>query len=195
MSGEGTSVTTITTTNVVLVSVIALLAIAGNVSIVFVYFKNYKRRTVTNTMFLNMCVIDLFSALSDIAFYIVAGLLPSLKASYAFCRASLFFDHLLKIATVLCMTGVAVERYFSLARLTHRRLTRVNAGLVILWVWAQATTAFMPWDLLDDQPRAEDEILQICGSIPRVFAPGLQIESMNFALAVLCIYLPFAAFV
>lgn len=74
-------------------------SLLSNSVIVFSYCLNYKMRTTTNTMVLNHCLVDIFLALSDIAFYLTPAYVPRLMDSDLFCNLSVSFDSLLKAAS------------------------------------------------------------------------------------------------
>ena len=170
----------------ILVTVSTLL---GNSVIVFSYCQNYKMRTATNTMVFNHCIADIFLAISDIAFYVTPAYQPGLMESDAFCTLSFFFDCLFKVASILSMCGIALDRYVNLVRPSRQRMTKQRAIAVIACCWLTSTIVAAPWNKL---ARAEDIASKrtLCRMLPRFFEAGLPISPLSVFFKTVSVLLP-----
>lgn len=170
----------------ILVIVFTLL---GNSVIVFSYCQNYKMRTATNTMVLNHCIADMFLVMSDIAFYVTPAYHPSLMESDVFCTLSVFFDCLFKVASILSMCGIALDRYVNLVRTSRKRMTKERAVVVIVCCWLQSTIVAAPWNKL---ARSEDIASKrtLCRTLPRFFEAGLPINALSVFFKTVSVLLP-----
>lgn len=170
----------------ILATVFTLL---GNSVIVFSYCQNYKMRTATNTMVLNHCIADMFLVMSDIAFYVTPAYHPSLMESDVFCTLSVFFDCLFKVASILSMCGIALDRYANLVRTSRKRMTKERAVVVIVCCWLQSTTVAVPWNKL---ARSEDIVSErtLCRTLPRFFEAGLPINALSVFFKTVSVLLP-----
>ena len=164
--------------------------IVGNLVITLSFVQNFKMRTVTNTMVLNNCIADTFLAISDVAFYLVPAYIPSMMDSDVLCTFSAFFDSLFKIACVLSMVGIALDRYLHLVRLPRKRLNRKQAKMAILWCWLQSMVAATPWEKLARSEDTDGARRHLCKSLPRLFEPGPSTSILPGFLKVACILLP-----
>ena len=164
-------------------------SLLSNSVIVFSYCLNYKMRTTTNTMVLNHCLVDIFLALSDIAFYLTPAYVPRLMDIDLFCNLSVSFDSLLKAASILSMCGIAIDRYINLVRASRKRMTKGQAIATLAWCWVQSTIVAIPWN---KHTRSEDTISErtLCHSLPRLFEAGLPLNSLSVFFKTPCVLLP-----
>lgn len=161
----------------------------GNSAIVFSYCQNYKMRTATNTMVLNHCVADILLAMSDIAFYITPDYHPRLMESDVFCTFSVFFDCLFKVASILSMCGIALDRYVNLVRNSRKRMTKQRTIVAIACCWLQSTIVASPWNKLAGPEENASKRIR-CRALPRFFEAGLPIHGLSVFFKAVAVLLP-----
>ena len=161
----------------------------GNSVIIYSYCRNYKMRTATNTMVLNHCLTDMFLVLSDVVFYVTPAYIPSLMDSDVFCSLSAFFDSLFKVASILSMCGIAIDRYVHQVRISRKRMSKERAMVVIAWCWLQSVVVATPWNKLT---RLEDIANKraLCRILPRLFEAGLPIKELSVFFKMVSVLLP-----
>jgi hypothetical protein len=181
----------INSVEVVAAILVILGTLIGNHLVFFAFINNLKMRTVTNTMVVNMCIVDIMSVLGDIPFYLVPSIHPELSNQYVFCRVSMFMYNFSTVASILSMVGIAVDRYLNLVQTSLRRLCNKKAQVIISLVWLQALIAALPWDLLSPSSRSPDLTLWICKHYPYAYNPGMDILGLSIFLKVLCVIIPY----
>ena len=172
----------------VFVVVVMAIAFIGNIFIVFSFFHNFKMRTITNTLVVNLCFTDAFSCALDLSFYAAVIGSWSFAKEQTACQVLFSFDHLLKVASILSMTGIALDRYFNLVRTAKRRMTLARARIVISWCWIQSLIAAVPWNL--STSTSSNLRKKLCSHFPYFFEPGMGIESISVFFKITCVLLP-----
>lgn len=174
----------------ILVLIALFLALIGNVFIIFSFFHNFKMRTITNTLVVNLCFTDTFSCALDLPYYVaLIGSWPFTE-DRTICQALVFFDHLLKVASILSMTGIALDRYLNLVRTYRRRMTLERARVVISWCWIQSLVSAIPWNVLSDSAQLEIKIGKLCSNFPYFFEPGMGLKYVAPFFKITCVLLP-----
>ena len=174
----------------VFVIIALFLALMGNVFIIFSFFHNFKMRTITNTLVVNLCFTDTFSCALDLLYYIaLIGLWPFTE-DRTVCKALVFFDHLLKVASILSMMGIALDRYINLVRTSRRRMTLERARIIISWCWIQSLVAAIPWNELSNSAQIEIHMKELCANFPYFFEPGMGLEYVAPFFKITCVLLP-----
>ena len=163
------------------IAVVVASSLVGNFFITVSYFQNFKMRTVTNTLVLNMSFADELSALLDVPFYVVPLLVPRLMRVVVFCEVITYFDGFLKVASTLSMCGIALDRHLNLVKgknkprkSRHKQwMTRRRAKITIAVSWFVAFAASLPWASWDSEsdgycPRSRHDYFGPSVSLPAV---------------------------
>ena len=161
------------------------LALLGNAFIIFAYGRNFKMRTVTNTLVVNLCVSDALSALADAPFWLAVLTKDPLYGHFLACRAVLSLEDLFLIVALLNMCGIALDRFVTLVKGHRRRVTRQRARVIVVWSWLQAFVAAVPWCLVSDT----------CGPrclpvFPHIFEPTITPRVINVAFKIVNVVVP-----
>lgn len=179
-------------TKCVLILLVVVSSLVGNFFITVSYFQNFKMRTITNTLVLNMSFADEFSAISDIPLYVVPLIIPELLQNLFYCEITTFFGEFFKIASILGMSGIALDRHLYLVKTekTPRRnrkrwMTRERANAIIALSWGLALVASLPWTLLHS-----GEHRACPRTIHGLFEPSLTLPSIAIFFKVAFIIMP-----
>lgn len=178
---------------VVTVAFVIVVSLVGNHLIIFAFINNFKMRTVTNKMVVNLCVVDIMSVLIDVPFYLIPSRTnPELVQQHGFfCRFSLFMYEFMTVAATMSMFCTAVDRYLNLVHTSFRRLSFKKTKIMIGVVWCQAFLAALPWDLLSSSSKSSDLALFVCQRFPYIYSPGLSNLGLSIFLKFCCIIIPF----
>ena len=153
--------------------------------------QNYKMRTVTNTMVINHCLTDMLMVMSDVAFYITAGYIPSLTDSYVFCMLSVFFDSLFKVASFLSMVCIAFDRYHNLVRNGRKKMTKKRVALLIAWVWTQSSLVATPWnELIKSDTSTNTSACALVKTLPLLLETGSAFSTLSVVFKITSLLLP-----
>ena len=93
-----------------------LVALAGNTLLIHIVWKKPETRTLTSFMFVNMAVADLLTTLFQmpitISFLLEATWIPG-QAGKITCKCFYYLAFTSITASILCLTIIAVDRYFA----------------------------------------------------------------------------------
>lgn len=92
-----------------------LVALAGNSLLIYIVWKKSETRTLTSFMFVNMAVADLLTTLLQmpitISFFLEAHWIPGLAGKIT-CKCFYYAAFTSITASILCLTIIAVDRFF-----------------------------------------------------------------------------------
>lgn len=162
------------------------LAIFGNFFIILTYCRNFKMRTVTNTLVVSLCFSDLLSAVADMPFW-VSNIVnkQSLYLNIVVCRIMLSFKDFFLVAALLNMCGIALDRFITLVRGLRRKMTRTRARIIVIWSWLQALFSALPWCLASNT--CEGRCLEF---FPYIYEPHVAPKFVNIIFKLVSLVLP-----
>lgn len=163
------------------------VAVLGNFFIIFTYCKNFKMRTITNTLVVNLCAADLLSSIFDLPFWLSMTLgSTTVYNKLTLCRILFSFEDLFHIVAILTMCGIAVDRYVTLVKGLRRLMTHRRAHLLIVWSWIQAVISAAPWNLIHKLTGRKR-----CSTFSHFYEPSIRFEVFNIFFKVINIVFPF----
>lgn len=168
-----------------LMLVAVVIAVMGNFFIIFTYCKNFKMRTITNTLVVNLCCADLMSSLFDVPFWLSLALGSPLYRQLTICSALFCFEDLFHIIAILTMCGIAVDRFVTLVKGQRRLMTHRRARILILWSWIQGIISSAPWSFIKTLHPAR------CETFPHIYDPSIQIRTFDIFFRIINLVLPF----
>lgn len=162
------------------------LAILGNFFIVLTYCRNFKMRTVTNTLVVSLCISDMLSAVADTPYWIAFLAKKDLyNSNFVFCQLMLSFGDFFIVAALLNMCGIALDRFITLVKGLRRKITRKRARIIVSWPWLQALISAIPWCL------SGENCEERCHSyFPHIYEPEITPRTINIIFKISHLVLP-----
>lgn len=170
-----------------LLLVTIIVALMGNFFIIFTFCKNFKMRTITNTLVVNLCGADLMSSIFDIPFWLSLALGSPVYRQLMICRVLFCFEDLFHIIAILTMCGIAFDRFITLVKGQRRLMTYRRARILILWSWTQAVLSSAPWSFINSlKPKR-------CQTFPHIYDPAIEIRTFDIFFKIINLVVPFLA--
>ena len=148
----------------VLYSITMLIAFTGNIFLIYIVWKKPEVRSLTSFMFVNMAVADLLVSVIvmpvSIAHFNTDGnwLIPGVFGEIT-CRAFPYFANVTITASILCLTCMAIDRYYAIVHPFRRHIWFRKPKLIVplIWILSLASMSFFP------VIQTMDDITSICG--------------------------------
>lgn len=130
---------------------ITVLAILGNVTVIFVIARVQSMRTTTNLLLLNLCIADLLIAVLHLPFLTVALYITDYWIFGAFmCRLVSYSKSVGTMASILILMALSVERYLSICRPNRFLITTRRVQIVCLSLWVVGMGVALPYFIFKD---------------------------------------------
>ena len=182
------------TGTLVLISLYALMimvGLVGNFLVIYVFARNRKMQTVTNSFLVNLAVCDLMVVVICMPFSVATETYTNWIYGDALCKIVNFCQGISLVASVLTLAVISAERFYAIRRPLRARafMSRKRISSIITTVWFLSGIAVMP--LLIVRTTTTDHLLQFdIGSCVEVWkVKGLK-HSYNFTLLVLLYICP-----
>ncbi|KAJ7385137.1 hypothetical protein OS493_017508, partial [Desmophyllum pertusum] len=128
-----------------------LVSLVGNTLLIYIAWKKPDVRSLTSFMFVNMAVADLLVTLIampvSIAHFHTDGkwLIPGMLGQIT-CRACIFFPFVTITASILCLTCMAVDRYYAVVYPFRRHVWFRNPKVLtpLVWILSMALMSISP---------------------------------------------------
>lgn len=150
------------------------LAILGNFFIILTYCRNFKMRTVTNTLVVSLCISDLLSAVVATPIWVFEIVHKQPLYSNTICRIMLSLNDFFLVAALVNMCGIALDRFITLVKGLRRKMTRTRAKIIVAWSWLQAFISAVPWCLANST--CENRCFSFC---PHIYEPQISPRPVN----------------
>ncbi|XP_069771637.1 substance-P receptor-like [Narcine bancroftii] len=125
-------------------SIIVVVAVGGNLVVMWIILAHKRMRTVTNYLLVNLA----FAELSMAAFNTVVNFIYSIHNDWyfgsAYCRFQNFFPITAMFASIYSMTAVALDRYMAIIHPLKPRLSATATKVVIGVIWVMALSLAFP---------------------------------------------------
>ncbi|KFD65303.1 hypothetical protein M514_08247 [Trichuris suis] len=132
---------------IVIYSLIAVVAIIGNVVIIYIVVRFPRMRTPTNALLANLALADTLVALLCIPFSLASTLLlESWPFGWFLCKVVHFSQAVTVMASAYTLIAISVDRFCGIMfpMSTRTKLTNRKAALVIAVVWTVAIIIAFP---------------------------------------------------
>ena len=125
----------------VVYSLVIIVSLLGNTLLIYIVWKKPEVRSLTSFMFVNMAVADLLVTLVmmpwSIAFFHTEGLwLIEGYLGEITCRGVIFIAHVTLLASILCLTFIAVDRFYAVVHPFRRHVWFRNAKVLTPLTWS-----------------------------------------------------------
>ena len=135
----------------VMYAITMLIAFTGNIFLIYIVWKKPEVRSLTSFMFVNMAVADLLVTMIvmpvSIAHFHTNGnwLIPGIFGEIT-CKGFAFFANVTLTASILCLTCMAIDRYYAIVHPFRRHLWFRKPTLIVplIWILSLASMSFAP---------------------------------------------------
>ena len=153
-----------------------IVALAGNTLLIYIVFRKPETRNLTSFLFVNMAVADLMVAVFQMPvsithFYVF----QSSDFIGAFnCRFLYYAVYASTIASIFCLTVMAIDRYFAVAHPFRRSIWFRKPKIItpIIWISSMALMSIVPFTFKLDQGKCWIETSLILPFYAYFFAVG-----------------------
>ena len=135
----------------VMYSIIMLVSLVGNTLLIYIVWKKPEVRSLTSFMFVNMAVADLLVTLVmmpwSIAFFYTEGkwLIKGAIGEIT-CRGVIYTANFTVMASILCLTFTALDRFYAVVYPFRRQLWFRKAKFLtpLIWILSVALMSIIP---------------------------------------------------
>ncbi|XP_035215735.1 tachykinin-like peptides receptor 86C [Stegodyphus dumicola] len=121
-----------------------LVAIVGNLIVIWIIVAHRRMRTVTNLFLLNLAIADFLLAGGNAAFNFVFMLNSHWPFGGTFCVISNFLANLTVSTSVFTILAMSLDRFVAVTRPLRQRMTKTFACSIIFLVWSLSTIVSIP---------------------------------------------------
>ncbi|KAI5609277.1 tachykinin receptor 3-like [Silurus asotus] len=125
-------------------SCVLLVAVFGNLVVIWIIVAHKRMRTVTNYFLLNLAVSDASMAALNTPINFVYAAHGDWYFGDAYCKFHNFFPVAAVFASIYSMTAIAVDRYMAIIHPLKPRFSATLTRLVIVCVWGAAVVLAFP---------------------------------------------------
>nr|AFU90951.1 neurokinin 3 receptor [Ctenopharyngodon idella] len=125
-------------------ALVMLVAVTGNLVVIWIIVAHKRMRTVTNYFLLNLAVSDVCVAALNTLVNFVYGVHGNWYFSSAFCRFHNFYPVAAVFASIYSMSAIALDRYMAIIHPMRPRLSATVTKAVIACVWILAAFLAFP---------------------------------------------------
>ncbi|XP_067829589.1 probable G-protein coupled receptor No18 [Heptranchias perlo] len=134
-SGQQHSLLAQATTQAILYLLILIIGLPLNILVLVLVYKCRPLRSVTNMFVVSLALADFLIALLGLPFIVIATIAQSWPLGGTFCQISGFLTFSLRNISILSVAGIAVDRYYVIARPFILTITRDKAKKMIAFLW------------------------------------------------------------
>ncbi|KAB7495355.1 Neuropeptide Y receptor [Armadillidium nasatum] len=135
----------------VLYITILIVAVIGNLLVVYVVWGTSKLRTVTNYFIVNLAIGDLFMAFFCVPFSFLSTLiLQYWPFGFYLCIIVNYFQAVSVFVSAYTLVAISIDRYLAIIYPLRPRMTRLKSKLIILVVWILSLTTTLPVAIFSD---------------------------------------------
>ncbi|XP_002666594.1 neuromedin-K receptor [Danio rerio] len=125
-------------------ALVLLVAVTGNLIVIWIIVAHKRMRTVTNYFLLNLAVSDVCVAALNALVNFVYGAHGHWYFSSAYCRFQNFYPVAAVFASIYSMSAIALDRYMAIIHPMKPRLSAKVTKAVIVCVWILAAFLSFP---------------------------------------------------
>ncbi|XP_041458007.1 probable G-protein coupled receptor [Lytechinus variegatus] len=129
-----------------IMSIINLAAIIANTLVLVILIKTPALHTLTHLFVGNLCTLDLLCSITVIPFSIASYAMGEWHLGQVYCEINGFSNTFFAIASILTLSVISVERYYSIAHPMSyaTKMTMNKTILLIIYIWVQSAVLSVP---------------------------------------------------
>ena len=133
-------------TLIALYAVTFTLGFIGNVTVIHIFVRNSKMRTVTNSFLVNLAVCDLMVVLLCMPFSMAMEVYANWVYGAAMCKIVNFSQGLSVASSIFTMSVISAERFYAIRRPLKARafMSRARIRKIIGGIWILAAVLMLP---------------------------------------------------
>ncbi|XP_054715250.1 tachykinin-like peptides receptor 86C [Uloborus diversus] len=124
--------------------VMIIVALAGNLSVMWIILAHRRMRTVTNLFLLNLAIADFLLASGNASFNFVFMLNSHWPFGGPFCVISNFVANLTVSTSVFTILALSLDRFVAVIRPMRPRMTKLMACSIIFSIWFLSSLFSLP---------------------------------------------------
>ncbi|XP_020375138.1 G-protein coupled receptor 161-like [Rhincodon typus] len=134
-SGQPRPLLAETATQAILYLLILIIGLPLNILVLLLVYKCRSLRSIANIFVASLALADFLIALLGLPIIIIATIAQSWPFGGTFCQISGFLTFSLRNISILSVAGIAVDRYYVIARPFILTITRDRALKMIVFLW------------------------------------------------------------
>ncbi|CAJ0932958.1 unnamed protein product, partial [Mesorhabditis belari] len=134
----------------ILYSTIAILAVFGNLLVIFVTVGRLRTHSVTTYFIINLALADLLTGVFAIPFKFQAALFQVWHLPHILCKIVPYAESVTLSVSVFTLTASAVHEFRTVFAPRHGRLSTNSARLLVLLIWVLAAVLSLPMGLFHE---------------------------------------------
>ncbi|XP_043576242.1 neuromedin-K receptor-like [Chiloscyllium plagiosum] len=123
---------------------VVLVAVLGNLVVIWVILAHKRMRTVTNCFLVNLAFSDASMAAFNTSVNFIYALHNDWYFGETYCRFHNFFPIAAMFASIYSMAAIAIDRYMVIIHPLQPRLSATTTKVIIMSIWGLAVTLAFP---------------------------------------------------
>ncbi|XP_050796049.1 substance-P receptor [Gopherus flavomarginatus] len=125
-------------------SLIVIVAVVGNIVVMWIILAHKRMRTVTNYFLVNLAFAEASMAAFNTVVNFTYGIHNEWYYGLLYCKFHNFFPIAAVFASIYSMTAIAVDRYMAIIHPLQPRLSATATKVVIIVIWSLALLLAFP---------------------------------------------------
>ncbi|KAF2367701.1 G protein-coupled receptor rhodopsin-like [Trinorchestia longiramus] len=168
-----------------------LVAVGGNLIVIFIVTVDRKMRSVTNVFIVNLSIADAINAIFNVslnAFYMLHMHWPF---GLFFCKFNQFVAILSICASVFTLMAISFDRYWAIIYPLRTRIGLRATLLIVLWIWLASVAVSLPYAIFFTTETLDERggNRTLCRFVPPPSNPDLEFN-YNILLPAITYVLP-----
>ena len=129
-----------------LYTLVFAVGLIGNALVIYIFTKNRKMRTVTNSFLVNLAVCDLMVVCMCMPFSVALEIYDNWIYGDAMCKIVTFVQGLSVISSILTLTVISAERFYAIRKPLRARafMSRARIQTIIGIIWIVSGISVLP---------------------------------------------------
>ncbi|XP_018028127.1 tachykinin-like peptides receptor 99D [Hyalella azteca] len=121
-----------------------LMAVGGNLIVIYIVIVDRKMRSVTNIFIVNLSIADAMNAIFNVVFNFIFMLHMHWPFGYIYCKFNQFIAVLSICASIFTLMAVSFDRYWAIMYPLRTRIGRRATLLIVLCIWLASVALALP---------------------------------------------------